>query len=283
MARCLELEDFSADGDGDICFVTLEAWEFKAAEAFEEILKASFPSSGFRRIRQPAQTGIIALQQSIRLRGLSPPGGPSVVEALLSLISKTLTIEDSLDESHALAYHKDQDEATGGLKPSSLGKLVRTAKYDRLRRPRERIGEALVDFIRIHPRYARADAIACVPAHEASRTAGLAGRLVNQMAETLEQTQIQIARIVTRSPQKEITDEDRQAGVRKRLANQRRSMRVDDQMDGLSIIVIDDLYGSGGTMQEAARALREAGATEVLGLAVTKQRLYGGVSLSAKG
>ena len=110
----------------------------------------------------------------------------------------------------------------------------------------------------------------------------MSGRLVNQIAETLKHTQIRIARSSTRSPQKDITDEDRQAGVRKRLANQRRSMRVDDHLDGLSVVVIDDLYGSGGTMQEAARALREAGVTEVLGLAVTKQRLYGGVSLSAK-
>lgn len=283
MARCLELADFSVEEEGGTCLVTLEAWQVTEVEAFEDILKACFPGSRFRRIPQPSQTGIIALQQSVRLRGQLPPGGSEEVERLLSLVSKSLTIEDSLEESHALAYHQDQDEATGGLKPSALGRLVSSAKYKGLRRPREQIGEALADFIRTHPRYARAEAIACAPSHETGRSPGLAGRLVKQLTETLGIRRVEIIRASNRPPQKGIIDEDRQAGVRKRLANQRGSMRVDDHLDGAAVIVVDDLYGSGATMEEAARALKEAGAREVLGLTATKQRLYGGVRLGSRG
>jgi predicted amidophosphoribosyltransferase len=59
-------------------------------------------------------------------------------------------------------------------------------------------------------------------------------------------------------------------------------MVVSEELVGQRVIIIDDLYGSGGTMQEAGRALRAAGASEVLGLAVTKQRLYEGVSLATQ-
>ena len=86
--------------------------------------------------------------------------------------------------------------------------------------------------------------------------------------------------MTTRPPQKDIVDDDRKKGVERRIANQKDSMAVADDVDGMSVVVIDDLYGSGGSMLEAARALRDAGAAEVLGLTVTKQRLYEGVRLA---
>jgi len=57
-------------------------------------------------------------------------------------------------------------------------------------------------------------------------------------------------------------------------------MRVDDDVSGVGVVAIDDLDGSGASMREAARALRDAGAKEVVGLTVTKQRLYEGVRLA---
>jgi len=91
---------------------------------------------------------------------------------------------------------------------------------------------------------------------------------------------VEIRRVSTRLPQKDIVDEDRQKGVERRIANQEGSMRVEDDVTGASVIAIDDLYGSGASMLEAARALRDARAKEVVGLTVTKQHLYEGVRLA---
>ena len=279
MARSFVLEDHSVRVAAGRCFVTLEAWDPEALEAFAKIVIHAFPQSKFRRTTARPET-FLGLQVALRLVGDRPSDGSARVEALLGLVSRSLTIEDTLDESHALGYHQDQDEATGSLKRSALGRLVNEAKYRRSRAPRERIGEAVTDFIKAHPRYARAGAIASTPSHEEGRASGLSGRLVRQVSEALKLRHIGIRRAYTKPPQKEITDEDRRLGVRKRLANQKNSMVADDDVSGLTVIVVDDLYGSGGTMQEAGRALRAAGAEQVLGLCITKQRLFEGVSLS---
>lgn len=282
MARCLSLETYSVHRANGNCVVTLEAWDDTAIQAFAKIVAHAFPACAFRRQTGARQTGFFGLQQKLRLVGKVPSGGIGQVEDFLELVTRSLTIEDSLDESHALAYHQDQDDTTGSLRRSALGQLVWDAKYNTRRQPRERIGRAMGEFIGAHPRYARADFIAAIPPHDASKTGGLPARLIRQLEEALRLDVVQITRVSTRPPQKDITDEDRSKGVGRRIGNQRRSMRVDSNLSGRAIIVIDDLYGSGGSMQEAARALREAGASEVLGLAATKQRLFEGVSLVSR-
>ncbi len=215
------------------------------------------------------------------LVGQIPEGGVDVLEEFLGLVTKRLTIEDSLDESHALAYHQVADEDTGQLTRTVLGRLVNQAKYKTYKEPRQRIGDAIANFISRHPRYALATRIGCVPPHGVSKSSSLPSRVVNQVSKALRINLLRITRLTSTSEQKEITDEDRRLGVRKRIANQKGTMRVDTELSGDNVILVDDLYGSGGSMQEGARALRAAGAREVLGLAITKQHLFEGVSLTS--
>lgn len=282
MARCLSIEDFSVQEQNGRCVVTLEAWDSDANEAFANILSACFPKCDFRLAQSTTQAGFLGLQHSTQVIGKLPEGGVAQVTDLLTLVTKSLTIEDNLDESHALAHHQDQDEGTGKLIRSKLGSLVNEAKYNTSRAPREKLGNAVIEFILAHPRYSSSNVIASIPPHEAATKSSLPGRIVTQVAEALGLTRVEIKRAKETPPQKEITDDDRAVGVRKRIANQKNSMRVDEDLSGLSIIVIDDLYGSGGSMQEAARAARAAGATQVLGLSLTKQRLFEGVRLTTK-
>jgi predicted amidophosphoribosyltransferase len=53
----------------------------------------------------------------------------------------------------------------------------------------------------------------------------------------------------------------------------RRSLRVThpDRVAGARVLVIDDVFTEGSTLREVARALAAAGATEVAGLALTRQ------------
>lgn len=281
MARCFVLQGFSVEDAGPACLVELEGWELEPVEWFERIVCSAFPSSGFSRAGEPSDSGLLGLGKTLVLRGRPPVGGVEEVRRFLSLLTGTLTIEDSLDESHSLGYHQDEDE-TGGLVRSELGSLVRRAKYGRPpdADARRRITEALRRFIDGHPRYRRAKAVAAVPPRQAGGQDSLCQIVGAEVAAQLELTWIEIVRVSSRPPQKDIVDEDRKKGVERRTANQEGSMGVDDDVAGLSVVVVDDLYGSGGSMREAARALRHSGAKEVLGLTVTKQRLYEGVRLA---
>ena len=281
MARCFQLEDYSVKLIDGRLYVTLEASVPAALETFARIVAATFPESQFRRTTARPDT-FLGLQHALRLVGNRPTRGKARVEALLELVSRSLTIEDKLDESHALGYHQDQDEATGDLERSSLGTLVVRAKYNNKKVAREVIGEALFEFISGHPRYERAAVIGCMPGHAVGSKPSLPSRLLGQLSAALSLATVGIVRTSTRREQKEITDPDRAAGVKKRITNQRGSMRVDRDLARQSAIVVDDLYGSGASMQEAGRALRAAGAREVLGVCVTKQRLYEGVSLTTQ-
>lgn len=80
-------------------------------------------------------------------------------------------------------------------------------------------------------------------------------------------------------PQKELGDLGDEAEVAERVAQ---SVEVDDLHHAGSVLIIDDTLRSGGTIVELARALREAGASQVYGLCVAKDARFtnGGIDLS---
>jgi len=264
-----------------MCVVRLDGWGLQPVEWFERILRATFPASNFKRTRSPQNTGLLGVEKSLEIVGASPAGGVNEIEALLSLLNATLTIEDGLEESHALAYHKNETE-DGGLVRSRAGSVLYSAKYNGNSKAAEAIENALARFVQLHPRYRSAKFIAAVPPHARETAQSLCRTLVARLATRLGMAPVAIQRVDTRTPQKNITDENRKKGVDLRIQNQEGSMRVAAQLSGGRIIVIDDLYGSGGSMREAARALRHAGASVVLGLVVTKQRLFEGVRMTSQ-
>lgn len=276
----MTLANCSVTDTGTTYVVKLEGWGLDIVEWFERIICSAFPSSRYSRVGEPSDSGLLGLGKTLLLQGEPSPGGLKEVEDFLTLMTTTLTIEDSLDESHSLGYHQDEDE-TGGLVRSRLGAVVNQVKYGPFPHPdaRAAIRRALCRFIERHPRYRRAQAIAAIPPHRTGDHASLSQSQAPDIAEQLDFGQLEIIRLQTHAPQKDIQDDDRPRGVKRRFDNQRGSMRVDCDSKGFSVIALDDLYGSGGTMAEAARALREAGAREVLGLTMTKQRLYEGVRL----
>lgn len=283
MAQCLTLQDFSVESEGGSCVVTLQCWNLHPVEWFERILCRAFPASAFVREGDPQDSGLLGFEKVVRLRGSVPASGVEEVGDFLSLLNSTLTIEDLLDESHALGYHQDED-AAGGLVRSALGNLVFRAKYNRPpdEAARTKVLSAMRRFIERHPRYALADVLAAIPPHDKGTQQSLCRRMTAELVHEFGCREVKIVRRSSTPPQKDISDEDRTRGVERRIANQKGSMKVDDNLDGELVVVLDDLYGSGGSMLEAARALKESGASEVLGLAITKQRLFEGVRMATQ-
>jgi len=77
-----------------------------------------------------------------------------------------------------------------------------------------------------------------------------------------------LERIRNTAPQMEIEDYD------KRRKNVRKSFEVPAErasiLIGGTVLLVDDVYTSGATMQEAARTLRRAGAAKVIGVVLAK-------------
>ncbi len=60
-----------------------------------------------------------------------------------------------------------------------------------------------------------------------------------------------------------------------RIENLRHSFKIKDKkpINGLRILLIDDIITTGGTMDECSRVLKEAGAREIIGLAITSSKI----------
>ena len=239
-------------------------------DVFVDILKKAFPATSLEFSNRPL-SGV-----EITLSGELPP--TSDVTRLLEILKKHLTIIDSLDESHALSpHHLPPTPEHIRWKRTTLGNLVYSAKDYNHRKPVGSPGAAnalvaeLGSFLAQHPRYTTADLIICAPSSSRGTTDDLSSYVGTRLAKSLGKRIQRAQRLVDTPPQK-----DRENSVDEETASnsQRNSMVVRSQLNGSRCILIDDLYHSGGTLQELARACKRAGAVEVLGLTVTKTAKY---------
>ena len=194
------------------------------------------------------------------------------LQALCGLLQRAVCMEDDLDECFALAFHT-QTSAAGGYERSPIGQLVRTAKpYNRAGSPGDRLRAAelavlLSAFIQEHPTYRRANLIVAVPPSNTDKDFDLPALLVAEAAQRTGQSDASAALRKTRPtrPMKDCPT------IQDKVENLAGAFEADPAVvAGKSVIVLDDIYQSGFSMNEAGRAFRAAGARLVLGLAATK-------------
>lgn len=196
-------------------------------------------------------------------------GERSVVESFFRLLKSTVTIDDMLDECHALDFHERSDDEDQ-LVRTDIGEECYRAKYRHSEVDRERLTRRFLDFISVHPTYANAGLVASVPACDGGED-GLSRRLVDGIVRASGRRHVRVDRVSGRPPQKGVGHDDPTTAEALRKQNQLGSMMCRATLNGAAVIVVDDLYGSGATVAEAARALKQADAGAVVGLAATKQ------------
>lgn len=192
------------------------------------------------------------------------------VEKFLHLLTQHVTIFDDFDECTVLGRHGAWDPGTGGYARTELGELVYRAKPygpgDGDTRAADELVRRLEAFIGAHPTYARADAILPVPPSNPSKPYDLPRYLAQHLCERL--SKVDGSRWVKKTratrQQKEVHT------FQEKVENVDGAFEVSTQVRGLSVIVLDDLYQSGATINEVGRSVRAQGAGLVLGLAVTK-------------
>jgi Phosphoribosyl transferase domain len=187
------------------------------------------------------------------------------------LLQNVVFIDDDLDESFALAFHT-KTSATG-YKRTQMGQLVRDAKpYDMgwnagSQSKAQELAALMVEFIQSHPTYTQADLILAVPPSNPNKPFDLPTFLVETIVQSTSQTPAttSIRKVRITRPMKECRT------IQEKIDNIKDAFALDASIfQGKNVIIVDDIYQTGFSINELGRILQQAGAKLVLGLVATK-------------
>lgn len=194
------------------------------------------------------------------------------LEAFGYLLQSAVLIDDDLDECYALSLHS-QTSASGSFERTPIGQVVYMAKpYNRPPNPsnREKADELaglMANFIQQHPSYTRADCIVAVPPSNPNKPFDLPTHLA-QTIGTLTRLPVEptaIRKIRATRPMKDCKT------VQEKIGNLKDAFQADPStVANKTVILLDDIYQTGFSINEVGRTLRQAGAKLVFGLTATK-------------
>lgn len=191
---------------------------------------------------------------------------------LLELLAGALTVPcgDSLDFAIALDWFNIVvDGAVADL--TELAALVHRAKHlytplgdaQNLTATAQAVADEIADFVGAHPLFRDVDAIAAPPGHDPA-VPSFGARVAARVAKRRELPLVALtAPEAARPPIRGIAFSDR-TGL---LAGQ---FQCRELLFGRRVLIVDDVYASGATAQEAARALRAAGAGQVASISAIR-------------
>jgi hypothetical protein len=192
---------------------------------------------------------------------------------LVSLLREVLTLPaaPNLDFAITLDWYKVPEEGVPGDRwaNSRLGELVHRGKYwykvdpDGQRAVGLPLVGALLEIIQRHPVLRQADWVAAVPGHD-QELLNFGARAAATVARDLQLPLARVRCINAYRPEAKALPRD---AKRQMLSN---TFRCDDDLTNQTVLIVDDVYASGSTMCETARALRAAGATAVYGLTAVR-------------
>ncbi|MBV9031324.1 MAG: hypothetical protein JO364_13690 [Pseudonocardiales bacterium] len=199
---------------------------------------------------------------------------PDVAE-LLAVLGTTLTLSCpvTLDFVLALDWYKQPVEGVSATSwpNTEIGELVHLGKYrykaegDRQTKVGLLLMRKMSAVIRGHPLLRKADIVLDVPGHDIERVS-FGSRMAATVARDFEIPRIRVnARDKFRAEAKSMDPSER-ARV---LAGQ---FGIADDLQGQTVLIVDDVFHSGAGMGETARAARDAGANRVLGICAVRTR-----------
>ena len=195
------------------------------------------------------------------------------IERMLDLLTSAITLPAprGMDTTLALDWYKVAEE---GVDPRSwsnttAGDWVSQGKYWYRSGPQHqqnlgrRAAQALVEAVRRHPALAVATVVADVPGHDAQQVS-FGSRLAKTVAQDTGRAFVRVSCTTPFRPEaKNVTEAQHTAVLHG-------SFRVLESLRGARVLVVDDVFRSGRSMAEVARACRAAGAMSVSGLCVVR-------------
>lgn len=231
------------------------------------VLSVTGPVGAITQVRLTDSTYTLK-SSAAQNHSLSGAGSQPTVEtsALLELLTGALTVPcgGSLDFAIALDWFNTINDDGSASDLTELAALVHRAKH--VYAPRgdvenlKLVGGAVVDeiaeFVERHPILKRVDAVAAPPGHDPT-VLSFAARVAAGVAR---RRNIPIVRL---TPPRERRAPARSLAFAARAEALGGRFRCPVDVSGQRILIVDDVYASGATVEETARALRAAGAEHV--------------------
>lgn len=194
------------------------------------------------------------------------------VEVLLQLLSQILTLPALQDLTAAVAldwYKIPPDEQHPYWRNTTTGDLVHRGKYWYKSSPEEQAstGRTLAGFgceaVRRHPQLQQTTVVLDVPGHD-SRLLSFGSRLAATVARDSGKRFVKVsAREKYRAEAKSLSFEQRRESIQGQFS-------VQESLGATDVLIVDDVFRSGLSMDEVARAARAAGARSVYGLTAVR-------------
>lgn len=174
---------------------------------------------------------------------------------------QTVFIRDHLDLSFAMGMHILGEEMT------ELGELEKAAKYQNDAEATTELIARASEFVKNMPFLRNADIIVAVPP-----ASGKASDLPTEIAEGVARASRKEVGVAGRWQSDKVSLKD--VGLHQKWSFlEEADLQVDPStVAGKRVILIDDLYQSGCTMQYVASRLKAAGARRIFGLAMVKAK-----------
>ena len=172
-------------------------------------------------------------------------------------------LRDNLDLSLALSMNYDGDERT------AIGELEYQAKFNDNKESEEHLTEICNEWIDKLPLIKNSDYICAMPSSDDAERG-----LPNRIVANLKGFDFEDISDKVKWTSKTRSNKDAKSSLEKLENLEKSGLEIsrDVRLRGKTVLLFDDLYMSGVTMQYVAMKLKEAGASRVLGLCIVKSR-----------
>lgn len=196
-------------------------------------------------------------------RGIMTDEEYSSFEEFVSKYNNIVFLRDNLDLSIALSMNYEGDERT------EIGELEYQAKFNNDEDSESQLVDICKEWIEELPYYKHADYICAMPSSNPDKES-LPERIVNSLTD-FDFTDIS-EKVLWSSKTRSIKETEDVEEKLEILEESNLTIAEDLDINGKIVILFDDLYMSGISMQYVAMKLKQAGANRVLGLSIVKSR-----------
>lgn len=192
------------------------------------------------------------------------------IRRFLYVMRDRIVVQDLTDASIALGLRATCTD--GNWERTEIGQLIKDAKpYDGTATKAHlaaavKIAEKMGDFMEAIGIYKNVTAIVAVPPSNPAKTYRVPAVLVALLAKrfSIEDASERLKKSTATPQLKNLTREQKAKALEGSLVIE------DGAFDGDVVLLVDDLYQSGTTLNFVAEAIREAGAAQIFGLAAVK-------------